>query len=188
MTLFSLLLQSWDEILLFINDLHNTGISWGAVIAALILWNKLKRSKKFHERDVRMEKKLDAIMQKVGVECANLTVTESSTKGFRTSSTSRSAVLSVVRIAKRFTHYLIGRKTIMEKLKSRKLWMALLAAVLPIINTEFALGLDTTTIVASIGAIITYILGQAHVDAKKEQNGGTVNEPTQPTGDSGNAV
>lgn len=69
----------------------------------------------------------------------------------------------------------------MDKLKSRKLWMALLAAILPIINTEFSLGLDTSSIIAVIGAIATYILGQAHVDGKRVQNGGTANEPTQPT-------
>jgi hypothetical protein len=176
-----ILSQSWDEILYFISDIHNKGVSWGAVITAILLWKKINRNKRYHARDVRMEKKIDAIMERVGVECVNLTVTESSTGSIKTSSTLRSAVLSVVRIAKRFINYLTGRQTIMEKLKSRKLWMALLAAILPIINTEFALGLDTNSILAVIGVIATYILGQAHVDAKRAENGGTSNEPAQPT-------
>jgi hypothetical protein len=188
MTLFSLLLQSWDEILRFASDLHNTGVSWGAVITAIIFWGKLNRNKKYHERDKRIEErttrteaKIDAIMEKVGVECANLKVTDTLAGNTKMSSTSHSVGISVVRIAKRFTNYLIGGKTIMEKLKSRKLWMALLAAVLPIINTEFALGLDTNSVLAVIGVIATYILGQAHVDAKKEQNGGIVDELAKPT-------
>jgi uncharacterized membrane protein (DUF441 family) len=181
MTIYSLLIQSWDEILWFVNDIHNKGISWGAVITAILLWRKINRNKRYHERDIRMEAKIDAIMQKVGVECANLTVTDTSAESSRMSSILHSVVLSVVRIAKGFINYLIGRKTIMEKLKSRKLWMALLAAILPVINTEFGLGLDTNSILAVIGVIATYILGQSHVDAKKVQNGGTVNEPTKPT-------
>lgn len=58
----------------------------------------------------------------------------------------------------------------MDKLKSRKLWMAIFGALLPIINEEFNLGLNTDTVIASVGAIIAYIIGQAHVDAKKGAN------------------
>jgi hypothetical protein len=59
------------------------------------------------------------------------------------------------------------RKRIMDKLKSRKLWMAIFGALLPIINEEFNLGLNTDTVIASVVAIVGYVLGQAHVDAKK---------------------
>jgi hypothetical protein len=62
------------------------------------------------------------------------------------------------------------RKKYMEKLKSRKLWMAIFGALLPIINEEFGLGLNTETIIASVGAIVVYIAGQAHVDSKKGAN------------------
>lgn len=65
------------------------------------------------------------------------------------------------------------RKKIMERLKSRKLWMAIFGALLPIINEQFNLGLNTDTVIASVGAIIMYILGQAHVDATSQKNGGS---------------
>jgi hypothetical protein len=136
-----------------------------------------------------MEAKIDAIMEKVGVECANLIVSGPSAKNAKMSYSWLSQVKSVARIAGRFTNYLIMRgRNHMNKLKSRKLWMALLAAILPIINTEFGLGLDTNSVLAVIGVIATYILGQAHVDGKKQEQKGVTNEPTQPTGDSGSAV
>lgn len=64
----SLLLTSLDDILQFISDMHTNGISWGAVITAMLLWSKLKKNMKFKERDERLESKVDAIMQKVGAE------------------------------------------------------------------------------------------------------------------------
>lgn len=62
------------------------------------------------------------------------------------------------------------RKKIMDKLKSRKLWMAIFGALLPIINEQFNLGLNSETVIASVGAIVVYIAGQAHVDSKKVGN------------------
>jgi hypothetical protein len=182
-----ILSQSWDEILYFISDIHNKGVSWGAVITAILLWKKINRNKRYHARDVRMEKKIDAIMQKVGVECANLTVTESSTGNIRTSSTSRSAVLLVVRIAKRFINYLTGRKTIMERLKSRKFWLTIAGALIPIINQEFGLNLDANTVLGILGLIAVGIGALAHVDAKKAQKEAP-NEPTQHKVDDGTFV
>ena len=74
------------------------------------------------------------------------------------------------------------RKTKMKsKLLSRKFLMAILAAVLPIVNQEFNLGLNTDTIIAVIGGISVYILGQAHVDKAIVQNGGNPVADTKPT-------
>lgn len=51
----------------------------------------------------------------------------------------------------------------MEKLKSRKFWMALAGALIPFINEQFGLKIP----VESVLVIMTYILGQSYVDAKK---------------------
>lgn len=71
-------------------------------------------------------------------------------------------------------HLKIRRKTKMKsKLLSRKLWMAIFGALLPVLNQYFNLGLNTDTVIASAGAIVAYIIGQAHVDAKVVQNANT---------------
>lgn len=54
----------------------------------------------------------------------------------------------------------------MKHLKSQKLWLALLGAIIPVINVEFGLNLDSTTIIVMVSSIIAGIAGIAHVDAK----------------------
>ena len=55
----------------------------------------------------------------------------------------------------------------MEKLKSRKLWMAIVNGLIVVANDGLGLNLDSTTILAFTGMVSAYILGQSHVDAKK---------------------
>lgn len=55
-----------------------------------------------------------------------------------------------------------------EKLKSRKFWMAILAAALPFINQAVAGGHVPPEQMITAGAgIVSYILGQSYVDGKK---------------------
>lgn len=52
-----------------------------------------------------------------------------------------------------------------DKLTSRKFWMGLLAAVIPFFNkTVLNEAVPTEQIIAVIGALTMYILGEAHVD------------------------
>jgi hypothetical protein len=60
-------------------------------------------------------------------------------------------------------------ETVIEKLKSKKLWLALLGAVIPVINQQFNLHLDTDTVLGIEGVIGVAIGGIAHVDAKLAQ-------------------
>lgn len=53
----------------------------------------------------------------------------------------------------------------MDKLKSRKFWMAIIGAVLPVIVENYNLDIPTE----SLWVIIAYILGQSLVDSKKPQ-------------------
>lgn len=55
----------------------------------------------------------------------------------------------------------------MDKLKSRKFWMAVIAAGLAIANDGLGLHLPTDSIMTVAGVAVAYILGQSHVDAKK---------------------
>lgn len=79
--------------------------------------------------------------------------------------------ISPVRFTTSSTHRKVTKKSIwrlnMKHLKSQKLWLALLGAVIPVINVEFGLNLDSTTIIVMISSIIAGIAGIAHVDAKQ---------------------
>ena len=65
-----------------------------------------------------------------------------------------------------------------DKLKSRKFWMALFGAVLPIV-ADYLTGSQALpeALQASIAVIISYIFGQAYVDSK-------VTLPADPGGES----
>lgn len=59
----------------------------------------------------------------------------------------------------------------MDKLKSRKFWLALLGAVLPIIASYLNSEIDVEAAVKAGSAVLcTYMLGQGYVDGKKAEN------------------
>ncbi|WP_231956026.1 hypothetical protein [Aneurinibacillus soli] len=60
-------------------------------------------------------------------------------------------------------------KPIMEKLKSRKFWMAIVTAGLVIANNRLGLNIPEESIMSIAGVVVAYILGQSHVDAKKAE-------------------
>lgn len=55
-----------------------------------------------------------------------------------------------------------------EKLKSRKFWITIVSVLLVTVNDELGLGLDTESIMYFAGIVITYLLGQSFIDARKE--------------------
>ena len=59
----------------------------------------------------------------------------------------------------------------MSKLKSRKFWMAVAAGILVILNDGLGLGIDPEAILAFVGLVVSYILGQGAVDAMAARNG-----------------
>lgn len=54
-----------------------------------------------------------------------------------------------------------------SKLNSRKFWMAVISAALVVANEGLGLGIDSDTVLAFAGIIMSYIFGQAYVDSKK---------------------
>ena len=49
---------------------------------------------------------------------------------------------------------------------SRKLWVALGAAIVPVLNGQFGWGLDPEAFVVGALAVVSYITGQAFVDVQ----------------------
>jgi uncharacterized membrane protein len=171
MTIFSLLLQSWDEILLFINDLHNTGVSWGAVIAALILWNKMKRNKRFQDRDIRMEAKIDALLQERGV------VWNGKPKTLKCEEVRNLRIL--------YLSLQMAINQVYQKRRVRKMnqvnWTTLVPGLISaakLVLQSFGIDIPDEHInaivngAAAVGAIIAIFLSH-------KKQGGTINEPTQ---------
>ncbi len=58
----------------------------------------------------------------------------------------------------------------MNKLKSRKFWMAVVAAGVAIGNDGLGLDLPKAAIMTVAGVAIAYILGESHVDANRGGN------------------
>ena len=54
-----------------------------------------------------------------------------------------------------------------SKFKSRKFWMAVISAVLVILNEGLGHRINTDTVLAFAGIVMSYIFGQAIVDSKK---------------------
>ncbi len=50
--------------------------------------------------------------------------------------------------------------------RSKKWWAAVVAALVPVLNQFFGIGLDSGEVTAIIVPAIVYILGQSYVDAK----------------------
>ena len=55
----------------------------------------------------------------------------------------------------------------MEKLKSRKFWMAVIAAALIVANEGLGLDIPTDTVMAFAAVVIGYIFGEAYVDSHR---------------------
>lgn len=60
----------------------------------------------------------------------------------------------------------------MNKLKSRKFWMAVVSAALVIANDGLDLGVNNETVIAFAAIVVGWIIGESHIDAKKVKNNG----------------
>lgn len=60
---------------------------------------------------------------------------------------------------------------IWEKFTSRKFWLAILAAVIPVLNKELGINLPTEVILGIFAVILAYIFGESMVDKERAKNG-----------------
>lgn len=56
-------------------------------------------------------------------------------------------------------------------MRSRKFWLAIVGAILPVLNEQFGIGLEPNEVMAAIGAIVAFIGGEAYVDGQRASNG-----------------
>lgn len=57
----------------------------------------------------------------------------------------------------------------MQKFKSRKFWMAVVTAILVVLNDGLDLGVDSDTVLAFAGIVATWIIGESAVDATRKK-------------------
>lgn len=55
--------------------------------------------------------------------------------------------------------------TISPKLKSRKLWLSLIAAVFPILNETFEWGFDEQVVMKVVAALLSFVFVEGAADA-----------------------
>lgn len=94
-------------------------------------------------------------------------------------------MLSVMRLRVRSVKQyiiLIRRNTNMNKLKSRKFWMAVVGAALVVLNDGLELGIDNETVLAAAGLLMTWIIGESAVDTVKTKKKDDDVDFTQDTG------
>lgn len=118
-------------------------------------------NKAYVTNQARIEAKLDAIMKKEGIEWHG---PESPMKPIPTNS-------------KQSLNLYWGKMNMAKKWRSRKFLLAVLGAALVIVNETFDLGLSPESQATIIAILISFILGESAVDAKragKETN----NDPT----------
>ena len=54
----------------------------------------------------------------------------------------------------------------MEKFKSRKLWMAMVTAVLIVLNEGLGWNVPTETVVSFVAVVLGWVFAEAYVDGK----------------------
>lgn len=107
------------------------------------------------------------IMERMGIEC-HVPMLKKSSKDSAQKSVQRSpwhwTTLSTARDVGKYTHW---RGKIMKKFKSRKFIIAVVGAILIVLNDGLDLGIDSNTVLAFAGLLATWIVGEAAVDAKR---------------------
>jgi hypothetical protein len=125
--------------------------------------------KEYVQNQKRIEQKVDALLQERGiVYCAK----ESGTKAYPTSGKTSFTLPWVEKysahIVKRFINFNTKRgMRRMNKFRSRKFVLAVVAAILVVLNDGLELGVDSNTVMSFAAIVVGYIFAEAHVDGKK---------------------
>lgn len=174
------------------------GLTWATITSLLwvivdkmgrkLITNQLKRL--FHVQDKsefktyvanqkRIESKLDALLSAGGVQW---NAEEHALTGNMEKSLSRPLQADIFHAdsvgvsIRRMNNLLKWRmKRMKSKFTSRKFILAVVSAILIILNDGLELGIDSQTVLAFAGLVATYIVGESAVDVARKPAGGTTN-------------
>jgi hypothetical protein len=149
-----------DPLTDLVNDVQNNGVRWVTLVTLYSLYRKERRNTLLNRRDAANFANQKEVMIALGV-------------GDKWKDGPKHGLLQMdLPILRRFfllsrKETILRRKNLMERLKSRKFWLTILAALIPTINKEFNINLDLGSIIAIMTAIMSGVAALAHVDAKK---------------------
>lgn len=167
-----------DMLLEVKESIDKHGIRWGVIFALYAVYRKERRNMRLDQRD-------EAVFHNQRVIMEHLGVMDQWHGPVKISSWDRSNYKRLFSSLRKETQS--GnqrRKKLMERLKSRKLWIAVVSAILLVLKEGLDIPVDSETVLAFAGIVITVILGLAHVDAKKAQGGNANEKPTDTIGSS----
>lgn len=122
--------------------------------------NDKSEFKQISSNQLRIERKVDMLLEERGLTWSG--PIKISSPEDQTSS-KRSYLL--LQVAYRLNRW---RRIHMNKMKSRKFWMAVISAILVVLNEGLDLGVDKDTVLAFAGIVATYIIGESAVDAARK--------------------
>ncbi|WP_199614622.1 hypothetical protein [Paenibacillus alkalitolerans] len=163
-------------------------VAASAIVTGVVtFYFQKKRSLKQRIKERRMEAKMDAELENQRLIMAHLGV-----KGWVAPNSISYSQVSVTKSKSPFISHLgafiivlfarlnilfrtlgnnLRRNNFMKnKFKSRKFWMAVITAVLIVLNDGLELGIDNETVLTFAGLVATYILGETAVDATRAKN------------------
>lgn len=185
-----IVLESFNSLIRSIQIfLNSKDLTIGAILAGLspfvVIWIKLNREKEKKARSALIERRqmqiafnVNEIMEKLGVVSSwSLQEIGSTTTDLQNSKKSFSLLRRVMKLERR------RRKKIMERLKSRKLWITVISAVLLVLKEGLDIDVDSEVVLGFAGIVISAILGFAHVDGKRTEAKANdqLNIPIEPT-------
>lgn len=112
----------------------------------------------------RIESKLDTLLEERGIVWRGTIETLKNTEA-RNLKRLRS-IFSMVTLQKKL---LLRRKKNMSKFKSRKFILAIVGAILIILNEGLDMGIDSETVLAFAGLLAVWISGESYVDGKRAE-------------------
>lgn len=166
--------QLFNAIDIFLNS---RDLTLGAILAGLapfiVIYIKISKEKEkkiqrklVERRQMQIAFNINEIMEALKVESKWSIEEIGSTHTVLPSLKKRFLSLQAVTILRR-----VKMKQYLLKLTSRRFLLAILAVIIPVINQEFGIDLNTATIIAIIGGLASFIIGESHVDAKKIASG-----------------
>lgn len=158
-----------EAIFELLRSLFTHGISWAAVIGFAVALSKFQKASRYKHWNAAVSQNQKKIMERLNIGDQWIGNGNTEILSREQIKTFKKLYLLLRKEIHR-EHQLLRRKKLMERLKSRKLWIAVISAVLLVLKEGFDIEVDSEVVISFAGIIITAILGFAHVDGKREAN------------------
>lgn len=157
-----------EAIFELLRSLFTHGISWAAVIGFAVALSKFQKASRYKHWNAAVSHNQKKIMERLNIGDQWIGNGSTEILSREQIKTFKKLYLLLRKVMKRENQS--RRKKLMERLKSRKLWIAIVSGILLVMKEGLGIEVDSTTVIAFAGIMITGIGALAHVDGKKEAN------------------